>query len=156
MCDTRAWDGTSSLLKPMLPLFTGSLCLETSASLRTCIPSGSSLTLSNFVGSPASQTAPPAPNELANWPELPQNISTQVDTFPESSYGATTVTLVLSDGRRIERVVVGGRHIVRIGDRAITHVDQLGFAVSSIVAAERYDSPVSRLKTYLGRLVRGN
>jgi len=110
-----------------------------------------------LVGSPAvSQTMPPVSNELAHWPKLPQHIASQVDTFPESSYGATTVTLVLSDGRRIERVVVGGHHIVRIGDRDITHADQLGFPVTSIVAAERSDSLVSKLKTYLRRLFHGN
>ena len=110
-----------------------------------------------FVDNPATyKTCPPASDELARWPKLPQHVSAQVDTFPESSYGATTVTLVLSDGRRIERVVVGGQHIVRIGDRDITHADQLDFDVSSIAAAERSDSLVSKFKTYLSRLFRGN
>jgi hypothetical protein len=110
-----------------------------------------------FVGRPSSyEHVSPASAEPADWPKLPQHVSVQVDTFPESSYGATTVTLVLSNGRRIERVVIGGQHIVRIGDRDITHAEQLGFDVSSVVAAERSDSIVSKFKTYLSRLLRGN
>ena len=105
---------------------------------------------------PPMRSVPPGSEELAHWPKLPQHVSAQVNRFPESSYGATTVTLVLSDGRRIERVVIGGEHIVRIGDRDITHADQLGFDVSSIVAAERSDSLVSKFKTYLSRLFRGH
>ena len=108
-----------------------------------------------FVGRLSSyENVSAASAEPADWPKLPQHVSAQVDRFPESSYGATTVTLVLSNGRRIERVVIGGHHIVRIGDRDITHADQLGFDVSSIVAAERSDSIISKFKTYLSRLLR--
>jgi hypothetical protein len=71
-----------------------------------------------FVGRPSTyKDVPPPSAEPGQWPKLPQHVAAQVDRFPESSYGATTVTLVLSDGRRIERVIVGGDHIVRIGDR---------------------------------------
>lgn len=106
--------------------------------------------------STAYENAPPASDEPADWPKLPQHVSAQVDRFPESSYGATTVTLVLSDGRRMERVIVAGDHIVRIGDRHINHVDQLGFDIASVVAAERSDSIVSKFRLYLSRLLRSN
>ncbi len=105
-----------------------------------------------FVGSLSSyENVSAASAEPADWPKLPQHVSAQVDRFPESSYGATTVTLVLSNGRRIERVVIGGHHIVRIGDRDITHADQLGFDVSrSPLRKDRIRSSVSSRRTSAG------
>ncbi len=37
---------------------------------------------------------------------LPDNLADKVNSFGESSYGATLVTLVLKDGRRIPRVSI--------------------------------------------------
>ena len=40
--------------------------------------------------------------------QIPEKLFDKANSFPESSYGATTVTLILSDGRRIDNVVLGG------------------------------------------------
>jgi hypothetical protein len=54
--------------------------------------------------------------------------------FPESSYGATTVTLILADGRRIDNVVLGGAEwIVKVDGRSVNEETELDFAVSEIV-----------------------
>jgi hypothetical protein len=53
--------------------------------------------------------------------------------FPESSYGAVTVTLVLVGGRRVPHVVLaGGTDIVKVGGKTITSPDQLGFNLADI------------------------
>ena len=39
---------------------------------------------------------------------IPDALVLKANTFPESSYGATTVTLILTNGRRIENVILGG------------------------------------------------
>ncbi len=58
----------------------------------------------------------------------------KANTFPESSYGATTVTLILADGRRIKNVVLGGAEwIVKVDGRKVSEATELDFAVSEIV-----------------------
>ena len=64
---------------------------------------------------------------------LPDILAAKAMRFPESSYGAVTVTLVLVGGRRVRHVVLaGGTDIVKIGDQTITSPDQLGFSVADI------------------------
>jgi hypothetical protein len=47
--------------------------------------------------------------------------------FPESSYGATRVTIVLTDGRRIADVVLAwGKQIVRVGGVLVEKPEDLG------------------------------
>ena len=49
--------------------------------------------------------------------ELPSDLGEKVATFGESSYGATTATLVLRDGTRIPHVrIAWGRHVIRTDD----------------------------------------
>jgi hypothetical protein len=64
---------------------------------------------------------------------LPDVLASKAMRFPESSYGATTVTLVLVGGRRIPHVVLGGgTDIVQVGGQTITSPDQLGFRIADI------------------------
>ena len=65
---------------------------------------------------------------------LPDQLGDRAARFPESSYGANRVTLILADGRRVREVfLAGGREIVKIGTRAISQPDELGFQLADIV-----------------------
>jgi hypothetical protein len=63
---------------------------------------------------------------------LPDALAAKAARFPESSYGATTVTLVLVDGRLVPQVILGGDEIVKVGGRTITTPAQLGFSLADI------------------------
>jgi hypothetical protein len=64
---------------------------------------------------------------------IPDALVVKANTFPES-YGATTVTLILADGRRIENVVLrGAEWIVKVYWRSVTEATELDFAVGEIV-----------------------
>ena len=65
---------------------------------------------------------------------LPDQLADKAAGFGEISYGATRATLVLADGRRIHEVYLAwGREIVKIGVRAISRPDELGFQLADIV-----------------------
>ncbi len=65
---------------------------------------------------------------------IPDALAAKAYRFPESSYGATTVTLILSGGRRIKNVVLGGGDvIVKIDGRTISAAADLDFSTSQIV-----------------------
>jgi hypothetical protein len=65
--------------------------------------------------------------------ELPGELASKAAGFPETSYGATTVTLVLSDGRQVLGVVLAwGREIVRIGSRTVNVPAELGFDLVAV------------------------
>lgn len=65
---------------------------------------------------------------------LPQKFADKTAGFPESSYGANCVTLVIADGRRVHEVFLAwSTEIVKIGSRAVTSPEDLGFAVGDIV-----------------------
>jgi hypothetical protein len=69
--------------------------------------------------------------------DLPQALGDKVVDFPESSYGANRVTLVLADGRRISNVTVAwGREIIRVGSRDIVDSRALGFRLEDLVDVE--------------------
>ena len=69
--------------------------------------------------------------------------------FPESSYGATTVTLILSSGRRIHDVVLGGASdIVKVGGRHVSDGGDLDFSVSEIVDVVQPGSWKGRLSLW--------
>ena len=44
---------------------------------------------------------------------LPDELGDKAASFPESSYGATLVTLVLKNGSRIPHVHVAGRDVIK-------------------------------------------
>ena len=53
--------------------------------------------------------------------------------FGETSYGATRVTLILTDGRLIYDVVlVWGSEIAKVGSKIITKTDDLDFRIEDI------------------------
>ena len=64
--------------------------------------------------------------------KLPDKISDKVGTFPESSYGAHLVTLVLDDGTRIPHVRIAGWD--EIVDDSVPGLK--GFDLSRIVDVE--------------------
>ena len=65
---------------------------------------------------------------------LPDQLGDKAAGFPESSYGANRVTLIFADGRRVHEVfLASGREIVKIGDKAVSHSDELGFQLTDIV-----------------------
>src|SRR5450432_2449390 len=64
---------------------------------------------------------------------LPRILADRTARFPESSYGASRVTLVLADGRRIRDVLLsGGTEIVKIGSRDVAALADLDFALGDI------------------------
>jgi hypothetical protein len=64
---------------------------------------------------------------------LPQRFADKTADFPESSYGANRVTLILADGRRIHGVSLAwGTEIVKIGSRAVAQPEDLEFTLSDI------------------------
>src|SRR5688572_5331863 len=66
--------------------------------------------------------------------QVSDELFAKANRFPESSYGATTVTLILRDGRRIDEVVLGGAsHIVKVAGRHVSAASDLDFSVSEIV-----------------------
>ena len=68
---------------------------------------------------------------------LNDQLAGKVATFPESSYGATRVTLVLVDGRRIADVVLAwGVEIVRVGEHSVRLPEQLGFDIAMVSDVE--------------------
>jgi hypothetical protein len=64
---------------------------------------------------------------------IPDDLAVKTYTFPESSYGAITVILVLSDGTRIHDVVLGGDYIVKVQGRRVFTAGDLDFRISEIV-----------------------
>jgi len=71
------------------------------------------------------------------YPRLPDRFGPKVMSFPECSYGAVRVTLVLRGGRRIRDVIIGADAISKIGQRLIQSESDLGFSVSDIEDVER-------------------
>lgn len=67
---------------------------------------------------------------------VPEQIAEKTINFPESSYGACIVTLVLRDGRQIKNVALAwNTDIVKIGGRDIHNAADLDFDVGDIVNA---------------------
>ena len=73
---------------------------------------------------------------------LSDDLDAKANRFPESSYGATTVTLILRDGRCIRDVILGGAsHIVKVQGRQIADAGELGFSVGEVTDVARNDRP---------------
>ena len=80
------------------------------------------------------QRTPCIPVKLRSM-RIPAAIAAKTNGFPESSYGACTVTLILSGGRQVRDVVLGGDWIVKVGGRAVSNPADLDFRVDDIVDA---------------------
>src|SRR5688500_16232989 len=76
-------------------------------------------------------------NDTDSYPRLPDRFGSKVTSYPECSYGAVRVTLVLRDGRRIYDVIIGGNAICKIGQRHIRSESDLDFSVADIHNVER-------------------
>ena len=76
-------------------------------------------------------------NDTDSYPRLPERFGSKVASYPECSYGAVRVTLVLRDGRRIYDVIIGGNAICKIGQRHIRSESDLDFSVADIHNVER-------------------
>ena len=65
---------------------------------------------------------------------LPEVLRDQVVEFPECSYGANRVTLLLADGRLVEDVILAwGRQIVKVGGKPVASAEDLSFSTSDAV-----------------------
>ncbi len=65
---------------------------------------------------------------------LPELLADKTMGFPESSYGANQVTLILADGRHIHAVFLAcRREIVKIGSRIVSQSDELGSQLADII-----------------------
>ncbi len=65
--------------------------------------------------------------------KIPYNLSNKAAGFPESSYGANKVTLILLDGRKVGEVYLAwGKEIVKIRKRSIHSIEDLDFDISEI------------------------
>jgi hypothetical protein len=71
------------------------------------------------------------------YPKLPDKFGSKVMSFPECSYGAVKVTLVLASGRRVYDVIIGPGTICKIGQRLINSAEDLDFQISDIVEVEK-------------------
>ncbi|MBQ0806993.1 MAG: hypothetical protein KBT55_03390 [Porticoccus sp.] len=71
--------------------------------------------------------------------ELPAKLSDKASGFPEPSYGATKVTLLLSNGDKIENVTLAwGEEIIKIQNKDIHKIKSLGFTKEDIVDVLQY------------------
>ena len=59
----------------------------------------------------------PRSSKIKEWGvkfDLPERVAEKAGTFPESGYGATILTLVLKDGRRVSHGhVAWGRNVIK-------------------------------------------
>jgi len=65
--------------------------------------------------------------------KIPGPLSTKAQDFPESSYGANRVTLILSDKRKIKNVILAwGSEIEKIENKQISSEDDINFKIAEI------------------------
>jgi hypothetical protein len=73
--------------------------------------------------------------------DISDKLAAKADKFPESSYGATTVTLILASGRRVDNVVLAGARIVKVGGRMVSEAGDLDFSPAEVADVVRCDRP---------------
>ena len=71
------------------------------------------------------------------YPKLPNKFGSKVASYPECSYGAVRVKLVLSNGRVIQDVIIGADAICKIGQKQIKTESDLDFSVLDIEDVQR-------------------
>jgi hypothetical protein len=65
--------------------------------------------------------------------KISDELAVKANSYPESSYGATTVNLILLDGRRINEVVLAAAsEIVKVGGRDVSEASDLDFSLGEI------------------------
>ncbi len=73
-----------------------------------------------------------------SFPRLPDRFGPEIASFPECSYSAVRVTLVLKDGRRVHDVIIDGADVIcKIGQTLISSKSDLPFMVSEVQSIER-------------------
>ncbi|MEX2163947.1 MAG: hypothetical protein WD823_06865 [Sulfuricaulis sp.] len=66
--------------------------------------------------------------------KLPPVLAEKAASFPEVSYGATKVTLLLAGGREIKNVTLAwGQEIIGIKDQKVVSESELGFGIDEIL-----------------------
>ncbi|MCP3932690.1 MAG: hypothetical protein GY705_26770 [Bacteroidetes bacterium] len=65
--------------------------------------------------------------------KLPEHLADRAKQFPEYSYGANKVTLILQNGIEIKEVFLAwGEEIVKIGSKPIESKKELPFSIEEI------------------------
>jgi hypothetical protein len=72
---------------------------------------------------------------VSDYPRVPQDVGDKAQSFPESSYGAQRVTLLLADGRRVPHVSLAGDAIVKVDTRPVRSPADLDFVPGDVVDA---------------------
>ena len=72
-----------------------------------------------------------------SYPRIPARFAPIVSAFPECSYGAVRVTLVLKNGRVIYDVILGDDSIAKVGDKLVQSETDIDFVNSDIVEVRR-------------------
>ena len=70
-------------------------------------------------------------------PRVPAKFAQEVFAFPECSYGAARAILVLTDGRVVYDVILGGDSIAKVGEKLVASAADLDFSTSDIVKVLR-------------------
>ncbi len=66
--------------------------------------------------------------------KLPNKLANKAIQFPESSYGATKVILILKNNRKINNVILAwGEEIIKINSKSINKIDNLDFKEEDII-----------------------
>jgi len=72
-----------------------------------------------------------------SYPVLPDKFGEVVNRYPECSYGAVRVILVLKDGTWIRDVILAGNAICKIGQKLIKTSSDLDFSVSDVIEVKQ-------------------
>jgi hypothetical protein len=67
-----------------------------------------------------------------NYPRIPARFAPKVSGFPECSYGAVRVTLLLKNGRAVYDVILGDDSIAKVGQKLIRSASDLDFSPEDI------------------------
>jgi hypothetical protein len=86
--------------------------------------------------------------------DISPELAAKANKFPESSYGATTVTLVLASGRRIDEVILAGARIVKVGGRMVSETSDLDFSPNEVADVLRTDRPAVAMLSLLWQGIR--
>jgi hypothetical protein len=76
-------------------------------------------------------------NDQDTYPRLPDKFGPKVASYPECSYGAVRVVILLKSGARVRDVVIGGDAISKVGSKLIRAESDLPFSISDIEDVER-------------------
>jgi hypothetical protein len=65
--------------------------------------------------------------------KISDQLASKAQGFPESSYGANRVTIVLVDNKKIKNVILAwGAEIIKIGGKQVTTQKDINFKLSEV------------------------